>query len=727
MRNDHIVLAGGGHAHALLLKRWIMMPGLKPGGLITLVSRYGALLYSGMLPGLIAGNYHREKLEIDLHYLCNKAGVAFVLAEIIGIDVHKNLLHLSDRASIAFDQLSIDVGSETYKKGQPILDKKLFVAIKPLEKTLAWLSLQDDKTFCEGEIPLKIIGAGISGIEVSLALRKRWPRRKLWLVAKANFLNQKFKRILNDENIDIFDINASLDLDVPTLYCTGNRAPDWLADSGLPVNFLGRVRTSRTLQVIGFPHLFAVGDCAIVDEEPRPASGVWAVKAAVFLAKNLERSSRSLPLVKWSPQLNALQLIGIHFIDRKSSAWAVFGKLILGPSPFFWFLKELIDQHFMDGFHQLFVMNNIDDPKMLCRGCAAKIPEKVLKNSLKNSGFESLANKPKDSVELATLVNGDTLLQSVDGFPSIISDPWVNARIAALHACSDLWACGSMPKSAQALITLPLVNSSLQEQLLSQTLAGIHSALDPQGAKLIGGHTQEARDTSPEPCTLGISIGLTVNGSLAKYQKYWSKDGLKPGDSLFLSRSLGTGVMFAAAMRGGVLASYFDKAISQMISSQHHLVEQLILERSLNISRPVIHSCTDITGFGLLGHLGEMLDSTNNLRKETMLPPLRIILDLCSIPALPGTLELFKQGFASTLAPENKYSYRYLDPCYKSMPLVDLNIEGLREGSPDHLSLLNLIIDPQTCGPLLIACPKGFSAQLVESKIWIKIGSVEQF
>ena len=105
------------------------------------------------------------------------------------------------------------------------------------------------------------------------------------------------------------------------------------------------------------------------------------------------------------------------------------------------------------------------------------------------------------------------LLQSVDGFPALVSDPWLNGRLTALHACSDLWACGAPVSSAMATITLPMVSADEQQELLVQTLAGIRSVLDEQSAELIGGHTMESRSASPLPASLGVQITLTVNGN----------------------------------------------------------------------------------------------------------------------------------------------------------------------------------------------------------------------
>ena len=115
MLADHFVLAGGGHTHALILLRWVMRPDLRPKGLITLVSKNSTTLYSGMVPGLIAGQYKYDELSIELRHLTSQAGVAFVSAKIVGLDLIRNCLLIDDRPPLYFSRLSLNVGAETLK------------------------------------------------------------------------------------------------------------------------------------------------------------------------------------------------------------------------------------------------------------------------------------------------------------------------------------------------------------------------------------------------------------------------------------------------------------------------------------------------------------------------------------------------------------------------------------------------------------------------------------
>ena len=168
-----------------------------------------------------------------------------------------------------------------------------------------------------------------------------------------------------------------------------------------------------------------------------------------------------------------------------------------------------------------------------------------------------------------------------------------------------------------------------REYLLAQTLAGIHSALDPQQATLIGGHTLEARESSPAPCSLGIQVVMSVQGW--PLSKIWPKQGIQANDQLLLSRPLGTGVLFAAAMTGASKPADLDRALAQMQTSQHSLLEQLSAREARHPGE--LHAVTDITGLGVLGHLGEMLGKPDDSK-----PKLQVQLEATAIPALPGSL-----------------------------------------------------------------------------------------
>jgi selenide,water dikinase len=347
-------------------------------------------------------------------------------------------------------------------------------------------------------------------------------------------------------------------------------------------------------------------------------------------------------------------------------AIAVYGPWHWGPSRWLWRWKERIDRRFMDGFRPAAAM--AASQPMACRGCAAKLPAAPLAAALARLAPAGQAPRPEDAAPLERAASGALLLQSVDGFPALVDDPWLNARLTTLHACSDLWACGARLHSLQVVVTLPAAAAALQEELLLQTLAGVRSVIDPLAAPLLGGHTLEGRDGA------GLALTLAVTGAVAP-EASWPKGPLRSGQALLLTRAIGSGVLFAAAMAGRAQPQWIDAALAVMQQSQAPLVELLAAHGC--------QACTDITGFGLLGHLGEMLG-----------PDQRVELDPEAIPALPGALALLEQGLASSLAPANAQALALLDPG-----------AGVSLARPASAPMPQLWIDPQTCGPLLAALP----------------------
>jgi selenide,water dikinase len=706
-----LLLAGGGHSHALLLRMWAMRPRMRPAATaITLVSRAGSSLYSGMVPGLVAGLYDRRACAIDLRLLCSRVGVTFIQAEIDGLDPVERRLRLVERPPLAYELLSLNVGAITVA---PRSGGGSAMAVKPLEPFLRW---------CDQQQPgsrLRIRGGGAAAVELALALQARGLRCELLLRSShlqlgSSAAERAAERLLAHAGVRVQRrVSDEAEAD---LLCTGSHAPAWLAEAGLPVDAVtGRVLTGTDLRVEGWPDLLASGDCALIRTAPRPPSGVWAVRAAPLLAHNLQQllDHSHQTLRRWRPQRRVLQLLADGSrtgaaragmgAGGKPSALALWGPLALGPHPWIWLLKDRIDRGFLRRLGQQPDANLAADtaraqPAMACRGCAAKLAAAPLEAALARLDPSGQAPAAQDAVALLPAGDGPLLLQSIDGFPALVDDPWLNGRLTALHACSDLWASAAGVESAQALVTLPQVAATLQEELLFQCLAGVRSVLDPLGARLIGGHTLEGRDGA------GLSLALCVQGRVAAGRRAWGKGPLRPGDALLLSRPLGSGVLLAAAMAGAADPLWLDELLKTLQQSQAPLVGLLAAQGC--------HACTDITGFGVLGHLGEMLAAS---------PGVRLNLDPQAIPAWPGALELLRRGYASTLAPSNARSLALLEgpiclrsgsegaPAPGSKSGADATSEALSDAR------LALLLDPQTCGPLLAVMPADQAWATVEA------------
>ncbi|MEB3266269.1 MAG: hypothetical protein VKN13_06610 [Cyanobacteriota bacterium] len=342
-----LVLAGAGHVHGLLIAFWQAHPKRRPPGSITLVSRQAVLVYSGLLPAVVAGLVPASAARIPLRLACRTLGIRWVRGEIIGLNPVTHGLHLADGRCLTYDRLSLDVGSVTASVEAGELPLRPLEAAVP--QLLAWAA---DPV--RAPSPLRLRGGGASAVELAFALRARGLCSRMVLRSPALHLGSAAA----DQAVKQWLAAAGIALEPgprPTtpaqLACTGNRAPAWLAAAGLPVDHTtGRVLTEATLEVRGWPGLFAAGDCALLPEAPRPPAGVWAVQAVPVLAANLRRGGGpgQRPLQRWTPPRQALQLLGDGgAVDGRPRALALWGPWCLGPWAVLWWLKLALDHRFV--------------------------------------------------------------------------------------------------------------------------------------------------------------------------------------------------------------------------------------------------------------------------------------------------------------------------------------------------------------------------------------------
>ena len=550
-------------------------------------------------------------------------------------------------------------------------------------------------------------------------MRKRWGERPLKLLCDSRKINNTILKSLRNSNIDLVE---KLNFDYgKILLCTGNTSPLWSQKKLLDSDSYGRIITNQNLQIKSFSGIFAVGDCAVVGSAKRPASGVFAVKVVNTLVQNLKKDIEGRSLKKWFPQKIGLQIVNI-FPSHHPKAFAIYRNFVFGPSFIFWILKHKIDLNFIKKFRSnRLIMKSSEKNISLndCRGCAAKIPQFVLNKSLINSNLNSFASSPEDSVEIYQ--NGqDIILQSVDGFPALVSDPWLNAKITTLHACSDLWACGAKLSSAQALISLPKVEREFQSYLFSQSLQGIKSTVEDHGGELLGGHTFEARSLVNKPYSLGIDISLTVQGILKNGAKPWLKSGMNIGDILMMSRPLGVGIYFAGQMQNINMLGSSSEVINNLVKSQQYLIDEIYLFQN-QFKESLVNAATDITGYGFIGHLKEMVESSNLYRQSNNLEPLKVLLDLFAFKAYPGVFDLIRKDVKSTFFESNKEIFDKIYKVNKQKRIINF----LNENSLDQETFnerISLLLDPQTCGPLLISCNRKYENVLKDK--WYKVGEV---
>ena len=303
-----LVLVGGGHAHALVLRRWGMDP--LPGARLTLISPQATAPYTGMLPGYVAGHYARSELDIDLVRLCRFAGARLVLDRAVGIG--EGEVALAGRPPVGFDVASLDVGIHGDVPGIPGLAEHGVPA-----KPLGALADRWDRFLTEaGERSACVIGGGIAGVELALAMAHRLGAGGEVAIVEASDavlssvgasarraltrrLAEAGVRVLTGARVarvEADHVRLESGEAVParlTVAAAGAVPYAWLARSGLPATD-GYVRVGPTLQVEGRPGLFAAGDCAHMTHAPREKAGVYAVRQAPALAANLRAALRGL-------------------------------------------------------------------------------------------------------------------------------------------------------------------------------------------------------------------------------------------------------------------------------------------------------------------------------------------------------------------------------------------------------------------------------------------------
>ena len=336
-----LVLLGAGHAHVEVLRRFAMRP--EPGVRLTLIGREPETPYTGMLPGLIRGDYTFEQVHIDLAPLAASAGARLILTEATAIDLAERRVTVVGRPDIPFDLLSIDVGGEpAMPPGHGPCPRAIDpgVPVKPIGQFLARLSALE-ATLQPGA-RIGVVGGGAGGTELALALARRYRERvRIVLVCDTPeplagappFARRVVRAALVDAGIELacgvqagawadgrLALSDGSFLEVGTaLWATGVVGPAFLAASGLACDAAGCARVTTTLRSVSHGFVFAAGDCAAIEGNPRPKSGVWAVRAGAPLAANLRRAARGRTLRRWRPQSDALAILGLG--DGRALAW----------------------------------------------------------------------------------------------------------------------------------------------------------------------------------------------------------------------------------------------------------------------------------------------------------------------------------------------------------------------------------------------------------------------
>ena len=717
-----IVLVGGGHSHVGVLRRFGMHP--LPGVRLSVICRDTHTPYSGMLPGYIAGHYSYDEVHIDLARLARFAGARFIWDEALAIDREAGKVLCRNRPPLPYDLLSINIGS-TPQMSDVAGASEFAVPVKPINGFNArWQLLLARVRQHDGITRIAVVGGGAGGVELTLAMQYRLRQElraagrqpdelefhlltgsALILPTHNASVRRAFERVLAERGVALH-CNAQVDqVSAGRVHTAGGETVDadeivwvtraggapWLRATGLALDADGCIKVSDTLQSVTDPKVFAAGDIARMVNHPLEKAGVFAVRQGAPLAENLRRAVEGKALAPYRPQARWLALISTG--DR----YAVASRGALGfRGAWVWRWKDWIDRRFMLKFSRFPSMETaaaapttvqldneeaaqaISSIAMRCGGCGAKVGASVLSRALgallpvEREDVLIGLHAPDDAA-VVRVPPGKAMVHTVDFFRAFVDDPYLFGKVAANHALGDIFAMGAEAQSATAIVTVPPGLEAKVEDLLFQMMSGAIEVLNEANCALVGGHTGEGRELA-----LGFAVNGLVDEDMASVMR---KGGMRPGDVLILTKPIGTGTLFAAHARFEARGRWIDAALLSMCQS-NRLGARCLREHGAT-------ACTDLTGFGLLGHLVEMT-RPSGVDAE---------LNLAALPVLEGAEETSAAGILSSLQPAN----------------VRLRRALRNQQDAVHHPRYALIFDPQTAGGLLASVPAERAADCVQA------------
>ena len=744
-----LVLVGGGHSHVGVLRMFAMKP--EPGVRITVICTDIDTPYSGMLPGYISGHYSFDEVHIDLGRLCAFAGARLYRDEVVGIDRQNQKVICRNRPAVAYDALSINIGS-TPQVQHVAGAQALAVPVKPIAQfNQRWLALLDKARQWpshRGRMTVAVVGGGAGGVELVLSMQYRLRNElkamgrspetlKFVLLTSGETIlpthnpgvRERFAQVLRDRNIDVHTQSEVVQVSPGCLHTKNGRTydadetmwvtqaggPTWLQSTGLTLDGQGFILVNPQLQSLNDPLVFAAGDIASFADRPLEKAGVFAVRMAKPLATNLRRILLGQKLLAYQPQRHWLALIstGNRYAVGSRGRWGFGGEWV-------WRWKDRIDRQFMQRFTELPAMDPsqpginartaihsmgqllrdiraqgkapatrltlsseeslqaISAMAMRCGGCGAKVGATVLSRALGSLRPVERADvliglHAPDDAAVVRVPPGMAMVHTVDFFRAFMDDPYLFGKVAANHALGDIFAMGAEAQTATAVVTVPPGLESKVEDLLMQMMGGAIEVLNAAGCALVGGHTGEGHE---------LALGFAINGLIdEKMDGLMRKGGMQPGDVLLLTKPIGTGTLFAAHARHAAKGRWIDAALQSMVQS-NQLGAQVLRAHGAT-------ACTDLTGFGLLGHLVEMT-RPSGVDAE---------LQMSTLPLMDGAVDCVKAGIVSSLQPANVRLRRALRNADEFV----------------HDPRYPLLFDPQTAGGLLASVPAAQAQACVQA------------
>ena len=667
-------MVGGGHANIQVLRELCMK---NYQGLHTiLVSKEYHATYSGMTPGFFFNKFSQQEIDIDLQRLCFNAGATFIKDEVIDLDLQQNKIKLLKYPSIYFDILSLNTGSISNYQNLIIESFSNCINVKPISDLVKKLP-EIDNIVSKENCCVSIIGSGIAAYEISFSLKQRYldkvkiniigdkhlsekninkqTKRKLKQIARnmdIELIEGKVKQIKSDYLVLSNNENIKSNLN---LLSTGADISPWITKTELLKSESGFVAVNKYLQSVNFENIFVTGDIADIEGFQRSKSGVMAVRQGQILKKNIFLKIQNKSMVKFKAQKNWLYLIGTYH----NKAILNYHSISIHSS-WCWYLKVLIDKNFIKKFSfpnkkimnkKLIGTKNILE-NMYCQGCGSK----ASKNSLVN--YLSKKNENQLLSDASTIEHSSTkIIQSIDHIKLFSSmNPYDFGIISYLHSKNDILSAGGLIKSLSVSIGIPFADDRVESFFLEYFMEGIKSESIKDKAIIASGHTYQTHEPG---------ITLNMNG---QFDLQSHKDMAQENDLIYLSKPLGTGYLLAAYYLNSPLV------LSQDIQKLYNFLKidnQFAYEAARNNE---CKTMTDISGFGLASHLGDICYSSN----------LSARINLSSQILLNDKISILK-NFESTGHYNN----------YKS------NSQNIYIKNSNNLE--KILYDPQTNGPMLMA------------------------
>lgn len=640
-------------------------------------------VYSGLTPTYIQGQINKDEILIDLQRLCFNAGAIFIKDKIKSLDVENNVIFLENSPKINFDILSINTGSISKKSKIKIHDYANFINVKPISLFVDRIKKLDEELIENRKKKITVIGRGISGYEICFCLKQRYQnkiditligtkeldekninlisKRKIKKISQDYQIKELTERVLEIHPKRILLSNGEyLDSEINIL-STGASSPNWFKASFLEKDDEGFGIVNQNLLSVSCNNIFVTGDLSTINKFPRAKSGVIAVRQGEILKENIFLKLKGEALIKYIPQKNWLYIINTS--DEKAlvnyyffSFHSKWGKN----------LKMWIDINFMKKFKfpnenkmnkKIMYLSNDREKyqKMYCQGCGSKVSKNTLVTFLEEK-HDNLNLSDSSIVQ----TNYRSILQSIDHIKFFESmNPFDFGIISYLHSQNDILSGGGLVNSLSVSIGVPFSNGYIEKFYMNYFMKGIRSESDKDQSILASGHSYQ----SAEP---GITI--TMNGI---FEKKIDKNFAKENNCIYLSKPLGTGYLLSAYFNNSDLlsGSDFQKLVGWM-KKGNLLAAKIAAKYESNV-------ITDISGFGLASHLGDVCKSSKLSSRITLKDEILINKNIKILKKYQST------GF------ENNY--------YSSSKEVSIS---------DEHPLKNILFDPQTNGPLLMSIKK---------------------